>query len=146
MATQSFDPESESERHRRVRDVEFFDAQPTPRAELPEPSEVVERLALLACEILAGTRNLDQIARWVTDEVYRQIAERSINARRLRVQATATALKRPNVLVMSSHLCEPRDGIVEGVALVRIGPRTRAVAIRLEGLDRRWRASSLALL
>lgn len=140
------EPESETERHRRVRDVEFFDAQPTPRAELPEPSDVIERLALLACEILAGTRNLDQIARWVTDDVYRQVAERSIRARRKRATLTNQAPQRPSVSVMSSHLCEPRDGIVEGVALVKIGPRTRAVAVRLEGLDRRWRASSLALL
>ncbi|MEY4476586.1 MAG: hypothetical protein RJA31_90 [Actinomycetota bacterium] len=154
MAQQFIDPESEPdeepepeiERHRRVRDVEFFDAQPTPRAELPEPSDVVERLALLACEILAGARNLDQISRWVTDDVYRQVAERSIRARRQRALTTNESLKRPTVMVMSSHLCEPRDGIVEGVALVKIGPRTRAVAVRLEGLDRRWRASSLALL
>lgn len=139
---------SDSDRplHRRVADVEFFDAQPTPRAELPDPAQVLEQLSLLACEILAGMRNLDQIARWVTDDVYRQIAERAIDARRRRAQATQKSLKRPTVSVMSSHHCEPRDGIVEGVALVRIGPRTRAVAIRLEGLDRRWRASSLALL
>ncbi len=139
-------PDPEPGRNRRMKDAEFFDAQPTPRAELPDPTEVVQRLALLACEILAGTRNLDQIGRWVTDDVYRQIAERAVDARRRRSQATATVLKRPNVSVMSSHLCEPRDGVVEGVALVRIGPRTRAVALRLEGLDRRWRASSLALL
>lgn len=144
MAQRSCD--SDGGKHRRVSDVEFFDAQPTPRAELPEPRDVVERLALLACEILSGTRNLDQIARWVTDDVYRQVAERAIDSRRRRAQATSTALKRPTVTVVSSQLCEPRDGIVEGVALVKIGPRTRAVAVRLEGLDRRWRASSLALL
>lgn len=138
--------DAEPGKHRRISDDEFFDAQPTPRDQLPEPRDVVERLALLSCEILAGTRNLDQIARWVTDEVYRQVAERAIDSRRRRAQATVTSLKRPTVTVISSQLCEPRDGIVEGVALVKIGPRTRAVAVRLEGLDRRWRASSLALL
>jgi hypothetical protein len=30
--------------------------------------------------------------------------------------------------------------------LVRFGRRTRAVCVRLEGLDHRWRASALALL
>ena len=98
MAINSSD--SESGRHRRMKDAEFFDAQPTPRAELPDPVQVIERLALLACEILAGTRNLDQIGRWVTDDVYRQIAERAVDARRRRSQATATALKRPTVSVM----------------------------------------------
>lgn len=137
---------TESNRHSRVSDTEFFDPQPTPRNELPDPIEVVERLALLACEILAGTRNLDQIARWVTEDVYRLIAERSVAAKRQRAQATDANLKRPLVRVSSSHVCEPRDGIVEGVVLVTIGPRMRAVAIRLEGLDHRWRASTLALL
>lgn len=126
--------------------VEFFDAQPTPRAELPDPTDAIRRLAILACEILSGTRNLDQIARWVTEDVYRLIAERSVDARRRRAQTTDVSLKRPSVRVTSSTICEPRDGIVEGVVLVAIGPRTRAVAIRLEGLDHRWRASSLALL
>jgi hypothetical protein len=144
MAKKSSHPEPE--RHRRVAAVEFFDAQPTPRAELPDPDDVIRKLALLACEILSGVRNLDQIARWVTEDVYRLIAERSMESRRRRAQATETNLKRPSVRVTTSHVCEPRDGIVEGVVLVAIGPRTRAVAIRLEGLDHRWRASSLALL
>lgn len=146
MTKRSPNPEPDSERHRRVAAVEFFDAQPTPRAELPDPNDTIRQLALLACEILSGVRNLDQIARWVTEDVYRLIAERSIDARRRRAQTQDIALKRPSVRVTTSHVCEPRDGIVEGVVLVAIGPRTRAVAIRLEGLDHRWRASSLALL
>lgn len=146
MTKRSPHPEPEPERHRRVTAIEFFDAQPTPRAELPDPNDAIRKLALLACEILSGARSLDQIARWVTEDVYRLIAERSVDARRRRAQTMDTALKRPNVRVTTSHICEPRDGIVEGVVLVAIGPRTRAVAIRLEGLDHRWRASSLALL
>lgn len=144
MAIQACEPEPG--RHQRVSDTEFFDPQPTPRAELPEPTDVIERLALVTCEILAGTRNLDQIGRWVTEDVFRMIAERSMAARRQRSQTTEISQMRPTVSVARSHFCEPRDGIVEGVVLVRIGPRTRAVAIRLEGLDHRWRASSLALL
>lgn len=136
----------ESRQHQRVSDTEFFDPQPTPRAELPDPKEHIERLALVTCEILAGTRNLDQISRWVTEDVFRMVAERSMAAKRQRSQTTDVTQMRPTVSVARSHTCEPRDGIVEGVVLVRIGPRTRAVAIRLEGLDHRWRASSLALL
>jgi hypothetical protein len=133
-------------RHQRVSDTEFFDPQPTPRAELPDPTEVIERLALVTCEILAGTRNLDQLSRWVTEDVFRMVAERSMAAKRQRAQTTDVTHMRPTVTVSRSHMCEPRDGIVEGVVLVKIGPRTRAIAIRLEGLDHRWRASALALL
>ncbi|HAM13867.1 MAG TPA: 3-hydroxyacyl-CoA dehydrogenase, partial [Microbacterium sp.] len=34
----------------------------------------------------------------------------------------------------------------EGVVIVRGPARTRAVALRLEGMDGRWRTTSLALL
>jgi len=39
-------------------------------------------------------------------------------------------------------VCEPRDGVV----IVRGRARTRAVAIRLEGLDGRWRATAVNVL
>jgi hypothetical protein len=47
---------------------------------------------------------------------------------------------------MSVHQSCPADGVVEAVVIVRGPARTRAVALRLEGMDRRWRATPLALL
>ncbi|WP_309615898.1 Rv3235 family protein, partial [Salinibacterium sp.] len=41
---------------------------------------------------------------------------------------------------------EPRDGAVEAVVIVRNRARTRAVALRLEGLDNRWRATAINVL
>ena len=40
----------------------------------------------------------------------------------------------------------PADGVVEAVVIVSGPARTRAVAMRLEGWDGRWRANSVALL
>lgn len=131
-------------RHNRTQAVEFFDSQPTPRAELPDPTATIEKLALLGCEIIAGVRSVDHIGRWVTEDVYRMLAERSVAARQSR--ATTESRHRPHITVGLTMIKEPRDGVVEGVSLVRIGPRTRAMCIRLEGLDHRWRASALALL
>jgi hypothetical protein len=48
--------------------------------------------------------------------------------------------------IMSVHESSPADGIVEAVVVVRGPARTRALAVRLEGMDGRWRATSLALL
>jgi hypothetical protein len=48
--------------------------------------------------------------------------------------------------ILSVRECVPADGVVESVVIVAGPARTRAVAIRLEGMDRRWRATSLALL
>ena len=41
---------------------------------------------------------------------------------------------------------DPRDGVVEAVVIVTGRARTRAVAIRLEGLDERWRATAINVL
>lgn len=137
---------SDKPRHNRNRTAEFFDAQPTPRSELPDPTETIERLALIGCEIIAGMRPVEQIGRWVTEDVYRVLAERSIAARRARNSSNDYRRAGAHIIVGLTVLSEPRDGVVEGVSLVRIGQRTRAVCVRLEGLDHRWRASALALL
>ena len=137
---------SDAPRHNRTSTTEFFDPQPTPRAELPDPRETIERLAIIGCEIIAGIRPVEQIGRWVTEDVYRVMAERSVTARRNRVARGESAKAAPLIIVGLTVVTEPRDGVVEGVSLVRFGRRTRAICVRLEGLDHRWRASALALL
>jgi hypothetical protein len=137
---------SEAPRHNKSRTTEFFDPQPTPRSELPDPRETIERLALIGCEIIAGIRPVEQIGRWVTEDVYRVVAERSIAARRNRIARGEPTKTSPLIIVGLTVVTEPSDGVVEGVSLIRFGQRTRAVCVRLEGLDHRWRASALALL
>ena len=48
--------------------------------------------------------------------------------------------------VSSVHVSEPADGVVEASAVAVGGPRARAVAVRLEGWDGRWRCTRLAVL
>jgi hypothetical protein len=48
--------------------------------------------------------------------------------------------------VSSIHVFEPADGVVEATAVVTGGRRARAVAVRLEGWDNRWRCVRLAVL
>ena len=139
-------PPASPRRPNRQNDADLFEAQPSSTVELPSPREMIERLGLVACEILAGLRSVDQIARWVTEDVYRTLAERSIAARRNHSRLSDSAPARPRVEVRSTRISEPRDGIVEGVVLLRVGARTRAMCIRLEGLDHRWRASAVALI
>lgn len=123
----------------------FFATQTSSRAQLPDPAPLLENLTRCVIEVLAGARELDQIARWVTDDVYRHLLKRVILAARAR-QVTGRAAARPTFIIGSTTLTEPRDGIVEGVVIVRGKARTRAVAIRLEGLDRRWRATAINVL
>ncbi len=129
----------------RIAHEEFFDYQPTPRAELPDPQPLIENLTRSVIEILAGARELEQVARWVTDEVYRTLSARASISARARAARGAPAA-RPAFSVGEPRITEPRDGVVEAVVIVTSRARARAVAIRLEGLDRRWRASAITVL
>lgn len=124
---------------------EFFGQQPTATAALPNPEPLIENLTRCVVEILAGARDLEQISRWVTDDVYRHLLKRVVLSARAR-QAKGQVVSRPTFAIGSLTTCEPRDGVVESVVIVRGRARTRAVAIRLEGLDRRWRATALHVL
>ncbi len=124
---------------------DFFDHQPTPTTALPDPRPLVENLTRCVIEILAGARELDQIARWLTDDVYRHLLKRVVLSSRARQAKGAPAL-RPTFAIGSVIVCEPRDGIVEATVVVRGRARVRAVALRLEGLDRRWRATAIHVL
>jgi hypothetical protein len=124
---------------------EFFGAQPASRSTLPDPQPLLENLTRCVIEILAGARELEQISRWVTDDVYRHLLKRVVLSTRAR-QAKGQVVRRPTFSVGPTSIYEPRDGVVEAVVIVRGRARTRAVALRLEGLDNRWRAAAINVL
>ncbi|MCU1424229.1 MAG: 3-hydroxyacyl-CoA dehydrogenase [Microbacteriaceae bacterium] len=124
---------------------EFFGAQPTPRAVLPDPGPLLENLTGCVIEILAGARDLEQITRWVSEDVYRHLLKRVVLSTRAR-QAKGQVAGRPTFTIGSTSIYEPRDGVVEAVVIVIGRARTRAVALRLEGFDSRWRATAINVL
>jgi len=124
---------------------EFFAPQRTPSIELPSPEPFLRNLALGVLEVFAGVREVEQLARWLTEDAYRKLVVRTNLAARAR-NARGMVARRPVHTVMSVHESSPADGIVEAVVVVRGPARTRALAVRLEGRDGRWRATSLALL
>ena len=131
--------------HQHFQPDEFFGQQPAERASLPDPQPLLENLTRCVIEILAGARELEQISRWVTDDVYRHLLKRVVLSARAR-QAKGLPGARPTFTIGSTSMCEPRDGVVEAVVVVHGRARTRAVALRLEGLDRRWRATAINVL
>ncbi|WP_306232290.1 Rv3235 family protein [Agrococcus beijingensis] len=136
-----------STQRRRMNSVdaeEFFDFQPCSSEGLPDPVPLIENLASSVIEILLGVRDVQQIARWVTETTYDQLTERALTARRRRAGQSHRAV--PGFAVSAVRACHSADGVVEGSAVVRSAGRTRAVAIRLEGLDGRWRATSVNVL
>lgn len=125
--------------------AEFFAPQRTPSTELPSPEPFLRNLTVGVLEVFAGVREVDQLARWLTEDAYRKLMTRANLAARAR-SARGVPARRPVHAIMSVHESSPADGIVEAVLVVRGPARTRALAVRLEGMDGRWRATSLALL
>lgn len=129
----------------RLDDEDLFGRQPAGTDELPDPRPLLENLTRCVIEIIAGARDLEQIARWVDDTVYTTLLKRVVVSAQAR-QAAKRAAARPVFTLGSVVLCEPRDGVIEAVVTVHGRARTRAVALRLEGLDRRWRATAIHVL
>ncbi len=125
--------------------TEFFAPQHTSTADLPAPDPLLRNLTVGLIECLAGVREVEQLARWMTQDAFLSVAQRVSLATRAR-SATSRAAVRPIYSIASIRHMAPADGVVEACIVVTMPARTRVLAIRLEGTDRRWRASSVALL
>lgn len=125
--------------------AEYFAAQRTATVELPEPEPLLRNLTIGVMEVLAGVREVDQLARWLGEDAFRALVTRANLSARAR-SARGVPAARPTHRILTIRYCSPADGIVEAVVIVAGPARTRAVALRLEGWDGRWRATSLALL
>lgn len=123
----------------------FFAPQRTPHADLPDPDPLVRNLTRGILEVFAGIRDVEQFARWLTEDAYRKLVIRANLAARAR-SARGVPARRTEHAILSVRHQSPADGVIESVVIVRGPARTRAVALRLEGRDGRWRATSLALL
>jgi len=123
----------------------FFGHQQASTSELPDPAPLLENLTRCVIEVLAGARELEQLSRWVSDDVYRHLLKRVVLSTRAR-RSTRAPVVRPAITIGSIVQCSPRDGVVEATVVVRGRGRARAVAFRLEGLDRRWRATAIHVL
>ncbi|AUG30384.1 MULTISPECIES: Rv3235 family protein [Microbacterium] len=125
--------------------ADYFAPQRTGTEALPEPEPLLKNLTIGVLEVLAGVREVDQLARWFGEDAFRALLTRSNLSARAR-SARGVPPARPVHRILSTRYSSPADGVVEGVVVVAGPARTRAVAMRLEGWDGRWRATSLGLL
>jgi hypothetical protein len=127
---------------RSVDDETLFGRQPTPTAALPDVRSWAGRLGRSIAEVLTGDRPAQQLMRWTNDAVFTDLCRRSET-----VAGAGSAHRgmRNRVSIISVHVCEPRDGVAEASVHVRHGLRSRAYALRLEGLDGRWRCTALQM-
>jgi hypothetical protein len=81
----------------------------------------------------------------MSEHVYKHLLKRTVIAARGR-DARKQPAGRPAFTIAATRITEPADGVVEATVVVLGKARTRAVAIRLEGFDSRWRATALHVL
>ncbi|MFF1528439.1 Rv3235 family protein [Cellulomonas sp. NPDC058312] len=116
-------------------------------------------VAIAAVEVLAGTRPLAQLARWVTPEVYDSLSRRaalaaprdpaSVPLARPGTSdgdgavAARSGPRRPSVRRLRT--CPVDEHAVEASVVVAHLDRVRAVAVRLTRASGRWRAAALVV-
>jgi hypothetical protein len=118
--------------------AQFTARRPTSGDALSEPRRWAARLAQAIMEVLYGQRPVQQLLRWTDDAVYSRIIGR------LPARPRVTPGVRPTL--RSIRVCTPTDGVAEASAVIQVGRRCRALAIRLEGLDGQWRCTALEII
>jgi hypothetical protein len=94
-------------------------------------------------EAIGGDRPLAQLVRWTTPRVHQDLERRV----RILARTSPAPLRRRTIrpLVYSVHVYQPTQTSAEVSVHVRYGPRSRAIAARLEQRDGRWRCTDLQL-
>jgi hypothetical protein len=110
------------------------------RTDLPDPAMWGRRLLIGIIETAGGRRPLQQLAALLSHSVAQGLgADFERAAQRRRPHWTHAAA------VRSVRSCEPAEGVAELCATLQIGARVRAVALRLEAHNNRWRCTRLQL-
>jgi hypothetical protein len=129
----------------KLQEADYFGEQYCKTEELESPDKLLRMLAPAIVEVIAGVRNISQLAAHLSEDVYLRLRDRSVKVAQERAKR-GEATKAPQLRVGNMKKQEPRDGVVESVVLVQSATRTRAVTIRLEGINRRWRATSVSVI
>jgi hypothetical protein len=115
-------------------------ARPVRPTTLPDPALWGRRLLIGIIETAGGRRPLQQLAALLSPSVAHGLGTDFGRAAQRRSPHWTHA-----ATVRSVRACEPAEGVAELSATVQVGPRVRAVALRLESHEHRWRCTRLQL-
>jgi len=107
-------------------------------AGLPDIDAWVRQLTVGLIEVLMGARHVHQLVRWLDPAVYNAVASHR------HTEQGAHRELHPHVSTV--HAQSPRRGIVEATAVVRLGGRYRALALRLRADEGRWKCAELQVV
>lgn len=129
-------------------------AQPASRTALPDPGRLAGAVVLAAVEVLRGTRPLAQLARWLTPEMFEQLATRpDVGGPRPAGPARGatagpgrpTPERRRPATVRSVRVCRVSARVAEVCVVLHDGERVRAAAARLVAHRQHWRVAVLQI-
>jgi hypothetical protein len=110
---------------------------------LPDPRDWAARFCQAIVEVIGGDRPAAQLVRWTSRAVYTDLNRRVRILGLTSNAATRGQVARPQV--RSVRVCQPAPKIAEVAVHLQHGRRSRAMAARLEIIDRRWLCTALQL-
>jgi hypothetical protein len=128
-----------------LEEADYFGEQYCHTEELENPVPLLKMLAPAVVEVIAGVRNISQLAAVLSDDVYQRLRDRAITVAQSRAKE-GLPTRAPMLSVGAMQRKDPKDGVIESVVLVQSPTRTRAVTIRLEGINHRWRATAVSVI
>ncbi len=108
-------------------DVQY---KPSALKDLPDLEEWVSRYLVSLLEIWAGKRGAMQLARWTHPRTFEAVTG-SIKA------------KSATPKIRKIYISEPIEGVGEVTVTLRYDDRVRSLAMRFEGVDKRWLCTEL---
>lgn len=106
----------------------------------PDPRVWASRFLQAVVEVVSSDRPLAQLARWTDPQVFAEIAQRR---QWLAAHRSPSHMRTGRQHVATVHISRPGPRTAEVAARVTTGPRSRAVAARLDYRRDRWLCTAL---
>jgi len=105
----------------------------TTSAALPPAPATATALVRALLEVLTGRRPIEQLRVHLAPDIFAGL------------QNTPMLAGRGVAHLLTTRVCEPADGVAELSAVFRCAAQVRAIAMRLQGIDGRWRVTVLQI-
>jgi hypothetical protein len=112
---------------------------------LKRPQVFIAAIATAVNEVISGVRSVDQLQNVLNEHVYESLKRRAVSRAQYRLKNGRKPQVQPTDVVRVRYQY-PADGVIESVVVLSSGRRSKAVAIRLEGIHNVWRATNIGFI
>jgi hypothetical protein len=112
---------------------------------LRRPQVFIAAIATAVNEVISGVRSVDQLQNVLNEHVYESLKRRAISRAQYRMKQGRKPQVQPTDVVRV-RFQYPTEGVIESVVVLSSGRRSKAVAIRLEGIHNVWRATNIGFI